>query len=149
MKLGIYKQEKLITDFFTEKQILQLHASCDCYVSTSYGEAVGLGARDALGMGNAVIAPRWGGFLEYLNEDNSWLIDGRMEPVFGQINTFPDLNTSRENWFSIDQLRLQAAMRACYENKKLRDEKRKKGMEDIKNFSYDIIGQQMKTLLSD
>lgn len=142
-----YKQEIVIVNYWNETDVLRLHSSCDCFVATSYGEAFMIPCFDALGMGKSVIAPAWGGFLEYLSHESSWLVPGRLEPTFGETNTFPDLFTARENWFSINPLDLQKVMRESYENKVLRTEKAKVGIRRAQDFSYEKVGQILKSIL--
>lgn len=146
-KISDYKKEIIILDYWSDNHIMRLHSTCDCFVSPSYGETTCLPAIDGMGMGKAVICSDFGGFKEYVSDETGWPIPGRLEPVFGQADTFPNLFTSREEWFSIDQLALQGAMREAYENKLLRNEKAAAGIKKIQQFSYENVGQKMKTLL--
>ena len=41
----------------------------DCYLTLARGEGWGIGAFDASAYGNPVVATGWGGFLEYLDDD--------------------------------------------------------------------------------
>ncbi len=58
-----------------------LHHRGDCYLTLARGEGWGIGAFDATAHGNPVIATGWGGFLEYLTDDDAYLVDHRLVPV--------------------------------------------------------------------
>jgi glycosyltransferase involved in cell wall biosynthesis len=56
-------------------------ASADCYVSLHRAEGFGLTPAESLCMGKPVIATRYGGNLDFMNDRNSWLVDYRLVPV--------------------------------------------------------------------
>lgn len=57
--------------------IYSLYKSCDIVFSASNTEGFGMCALEANALGLINIAPRYGGFLDFLNDDNSMLIDGK------------------------------------------------------------------------
>ncbi len=57
--------------------IYSLYKACDACFSASYTEAFGMTALEAQATGLINIAPRYGGFLDFLNDENSILIDGK------------------------------------------------------------------------
>lgn len=57
--------------------IYSLYKSCDACFSASHTEAFGMTALEAQATGLFNIAPRYGGFLDFLNDDNSLLIEGK------------------------------------------------------------------------
>jgi glycosyltransferase involved in cell wall biosynthesis len=59
----------------TSAQIPELMASADCYVAPSRGEGWGRPQQEAMATGKPVIATRWSGNLDFMNDDNSLLID--------------------------------------------------------------------------
>jgi glycosyltransferase involved in cell wall biosynthesis len=136
-----YPKISCITQDLPEDTILALHKSCDCFVCPSYGESWCLPAFDAAFIGNQVIASNQGGFKEYLR--TSELIRGHKDIVFGAIETFEDLFTSNERWFSADISQLAEKMRFNYESgvkpKRL----------NLDKFSYEEIGKQMKLILEE
>src|SRR5206468_1122190 len=113
-----YKQEIVLSDRYSDHEVLRIHASCDCGVFTSYGEAWCLPAFDSMAMGKTPIVPEYGGFLDYIiygKEECGWRVSGREESVYGtQHDTFPDLHTAREQWFSVDVEELRLCMREVY-----------------------------------
>jgi glycosyltransferase involved in cell wall biosynthesis len=57
--------------------IYSLYKSCDIVFTASNTEGFGMCALEANALGLINIAPRYGGFLDFLNNDNSLLIDGK------------------------------------------------------------------------
>jgi glycosyltransferase involved in cell wall biosynthesis len=137
-----YKQERVICEYWNEEGVLRLHSSGDCFVCTSSGEAWSIPTFDALGMGRSVIGPRSTGFVEYLNDDNSWLVDTHKEACFGSPG-----NSSRESWQTIDINGLRRAMREVYENSEMRKQKSRAGRKRAEDFSYEKVGKIMKEVL--
>lgn len=62
-------------------RVAGLHTRGDCYVSLSHAEGWGLGAFDAAAYGNPVVMTGWGGQLEFLDAERSFLVDYDLEPV--------------------------------------------------------------------
>jgi len=54
---------------------------CDCYVSLHRSEGFGRGPAEAMVLGKPVIATRWSGNLDFMNDSNSLLIDYTLMPV--------------------------------------------------------------------
>lgn len=145
-----YKPEIIITVDIPREDIMRLHSTCDCFVCTSHGEAWNLGLFDSMGMGKLVISSATGAMLDYIDsERNGFLVGGKMEPVFGQPETFEEFGTSRERWFDISVSALMATMRRVYE---LPHERKKtvstEARSSAKKYDYEIVGQQMKELLN-
>ena len=69
---------------WTDDQIAGLHTAGDCYVTLARGEGWGIGAFDACAYGNAVIATGWGGLLEFLRPEDSYLVTSRLVTVESQ-----------------------------------------------------------------
>lgn len=51
----------------SDEQLREVHLTSDCYVTLARGEGWGLGAFEAALVGNPVIAPKYGGFLDFLS----------------------------------------------------------------------------------
>jgi glycosyltransferase involved in cell wall biosynthesis len=65
----------IIGHYLTGHQIPQLYRACDAYVGPSYGEGWGLPYQEAMSMGLPVIATRWSGQTEFLNDDVAYMVD--------------------------------------------------------------------------
>ena len=107
-----YHSEIFMVDHITEEEMGQLHATCDCFVNTSFGEAWSIPTFDAMGYGNLVISSNTGGMKDYLTQ--GILVDGEYVPCFGADPAFLDLHTAHERWFEISIPRLQSAMRKAF-----------------------------------
>lgn len=147
LKKTRYKNEILITEDLSEEDLMRLHATCDCFVSSSYCEAACLPALDAMGMGKTPIVPSWGGFLEYIDDTVGSLIPVKMGPAFGGNGSFDFMYTAEEDWAEIDIRALGKSMREVYENEELRLKKRNAGKEKVYQFDYKTIGNLMKKAL--
>ena len=55
--------------------IYKLYRSCDAHVSTNTGEGYGLTMAESMLCGLPTIGPNYGGSLEFMNKENSWLAE--------------------------------------------------------------------------
>ena len=138
-----YKKEILIPSRLSEQELNQLHVNCNCFISTSHGEAWCRPALDALGFGKTPIVTDNTGMIDFINDSNGWVVKSHKTPVLAMNKPLAYLYTSRETWYNIDILELQRAMREAYENKALRIKKSAQGIRDIQNYSYAAIGQKL------
>lgn len=60
---------KVINGLLEQDKIEQIHAMCDCYVSFSNSEGIGLGAVEAALRNKPVILPEYGGAPDYIKSD--------------------------------------------------------------------------------
>lgn len=147
---AMYKQELLITDYVPDETILDLHYSCDCYVSTSHGEAINLGCLDAIGFCKYPIVTNTGGMRDIIN--NSLVgrtVRSQKSPVTGVYDTLDGLFTGYENWESINIYELGKEMRYVYENKKdFNDIMKRESEKRINDFSYENIGKRLLEVIN-
>lgn len=66
---------KIYSDFIEDMSFL--YRSADCLYALSHCEGFFFPALEALASGKLVIAPNWGGQLDFLNESNSLLVNGK------------------------------------------------------------------------
>lgn len=66
---------ELLTNFIPD--IESLYKSCNMIMTMSHAECFWMPGLEGMAAGNMVIAPRYGGQLDYMNDDNSLLIDGK------------------------------------------------------------------------
>jgi glycosyltransferase involved in cell wall biosynthesis len=143
-----FKKEIILTNRLSDEGMYSLHSTCDCFVSSSFGEAWCIPAFDALGFGKTPIAPGWAGFLEYLDNDVGRSVQTHQKPVYGIDETFPDLYTGNETWAEPDILDLRRAMREAFENQHSNHRKIEAGLERAYQFSYQEVGEKMRQALS-
>ena len=144
-----YSPEVIIPHRLSRSELLSLHTTCDCYVSTSHGEGWSIPAFEALCMGNQVIAGNEGGPKDFLPE--ACLIDGTYGPCTHQNPAFPFLGTGREMWFNINERIVCIAMQNAYANRNdkcLADKRRMQAREAMDAYSYYSIGKLIEQELS-
>lgn len=66
---------EVITDFLPS--MTPLYNACDIVYSVTHAECFWLPGLEGMATDNLIIAPNWGGQLEYMNSDNSLLIEGK------------------------------------------------------------------------
>ena len=141
-----YHQEVFVCDYLSEDQIFDIHNTCDCFVSASFGEAWGIPIFDAMAMGNTPICCDNGGPSDFL-KGGGILTPCREEPCFGVFDSFDDLYTAKENWYSIDINAMKKNMRQIFENSKVREDIASQGINSAYDYSYMNVGSLMKKTL--
>jgi len=68
----------MVHETLTRNEIISLTNAVDCYVSLHRSEGLGLGIVEAMYLGKPVIATRYGGNLDFMNDDNSILVNYSM-----------------------------------------------------------------------
>jgi glycosyltransferase involved in cell wall biosynthesis len=66
-----------------------LMRACDCYVSLHRAEGFGFTMPEAMLAGKPVIATRYSANLDYMNDENSLLVDQHLVPVGEDIDIYP------------------------------------------------------------
>lgn len=128
----------------SRSEILGLHARGDCFVLSHSSEGWGVPMFESMAMGNPTIATNFGGNLEFMNSENSYLINYTETPVYDMPWNFYD---GRQMWADADIGHLKKLMRYVYEN---RDEAKKiglRGRESVKRFSWESVGKKMAKAL--
>ncbi len=67
----------------------RLMASCDCYVSLHRAEGFGLTMAEAMALGKPVIATNYSGNVDFMNAENSYLIDFEIGRVGAECEIYP------------------------------------------------------------
>lgn len=137
-----FHNELLITNRLTEDQLAALHNSCDCFVTTSYGEAFCRPAAEALCNGNYLISSSNIGVLEYVEEGDADIVKCYPSPVIleqPESMALLDIYNANELWYMPDISDLRKKMRAVFENRK----KTKNSNLYIEKFSHKNIGQKI------
>lgn len=129
-----YQQEIVLPDHLSDEDIYRLHLTCDCFVTTTHGEAWSIPLFDALAMGKSAIYPR--DMFDYVPKYSGY--DNADVPVFGMTDTFSDISTSREMWMQGDIRDIGAMMRESYQGK------RNIPKQDMSKYSYANVGALMK-----
>jgi hypothetical protein len=138
----------LISRILTTSQMAALYRSVDCFVLPTRGEGWNLPVLEAMASEIPVITTAWSGHMDFLNEENSYLIKVKeLEPV-------PRLGLSTDEiylgfrWAKPDVQHLRKLLREVYENRTEAFKKAKKARESIKRLSWDAVAERMVERLS-
>lgn len=75
-KYNNHAEMEIIDTFITD--IEPLYNACDVVITMSHAECFWMPGLEAMAANKVVMAPRYGGQLDYMNDDNSILIDGKI-----------------------------------------------------------------------
>jgi glycosyltransferase involved in cell wall biosynthesis len=145
-----YKKEIIITEKLPYSDIIGLHNSCDCLVSPSYGEAFCRPVAEALCLGRTPIVTDNTGMIDYVNNDNGFVVKSSRTPVIIDQRTLSkdfDIYNANEFWYKISVYDLIDKMKMVYQmhkdNRKKLEEKRTLGISSVEQFSYTEIGNKL------
>lgn len=131
-----------------------LIARSDCYVSPHRSEGFGLTPAEAMLLGTPVIATNYGGVLEFLNEENAYLVGYTMRPVGEHAEPYPpdaewadpDLDELAERMRYVFAHREEAAARAARGGREVREwhspAAAGRSMADILRDRYEELSEQ-------
>lgn len=132
----------VITQFLSTEEIYSLHAGADCFVLPHRAEGWGMPHMEAMSFGNPVIATRFSGNVDFMNDENSYLVDCGMTPCINMDWYVKWFNGSMW-WAEADLGSLAKHMRDVYEN---REKAREVGLSGrrhiIENFNPDSSAKQ-------
>ena len=134
------------TDNLSRKAINGIHAVCDAFVLPHRGEGWGMPIHDAIMHGSHVIVTKFGGITEYLNNENSFIIDHEVRPV-RPMNWNPWYG-SYQNWAYPRLFSLKKNMRELYQNRDGFSDKLLKLEELNSKFSIESCSSNLEKLLS-
>ena len=72
---------RLYDGVFSDSEMASLHRRADCLVSPHRSEGFGLNIAEAMYFGNPAIATGYSANLDFMNDDNGYLIDYRLAPI--------------------------------------------------------------------
>ena len=143
-----YPRIFLVFGELSSAEIMRFHSTGDCFVSAHRGEGLGLPQMEAMSVGNPVISTNFGGVHEILSNENSWLIDYSLIPVFNMVH-IPFYN-GQQLWADANKEQLGNAMVEAYKDRELTAKKGKKAKKFIKdNLSFEVIGKDISKKLED
>lgn len=140
---SVAKNKVILLDFeMNENEVKNLIRCCDCFVSLHRSEGFGLGIAEAMYLGKPVIATNYSGNVDFMNAENSFLVDYKLIPVLeGQYPHFRD-----QVWADVNIPHAGYFMNKLQENPKYGTEIGDKARLSIKiNLSYLSIGLKIKT----
>jgi len=105
----------IIDEFLDKIQMLSLINACNVYISLHRAEGFGLGLLEAMFLGKPVIGTNYSGNLDFMNQDNSILIDAPLVPANTDFGPYKDV----ELWAEPDILNAASALKNLYDNPEL------------------------------
>jgi glycosyltransferase involved in cell wall biosynthesis len=73
----------------SQQELASVMAACDCYVSLHRAEGFGLTMAEAMAIGKPVIATGYSGNVDFMNSENSYLIDFAIGRVGAECEIYP------------------------------------------------------------
>ncbi|XID90875.1 glycosyltransferase family 4 protein [Paenibacillaceae bacterium WGS1546] len=145
----LFTQIFVIVEPFGEQQLIDLYSSCDAYVSVDRA-GWGMPAMEMMALGKPAIGLNWGGYTEFMNAENSILIEPEPElvPVDAKLQSERPDYYRDHRWADIRADKVGKAMRNLYEDRAKRERIGKKAAFDVHfEFSPAVIGSRIKRLL--
>ena len=148
MNIGRYPRVILIGDILSRSQLQGIHLRGDSCVGLHRGEGWGLPLFEAGLAGNPVIATGYGGNVEFMKPDNSYLVDYGMTFVSGMAS-FNPWYLGNQQWAEPNQVHASELMSHVFNNREEGTEKGRLLKEYIcNNFSWDKVASVMVDRLS-
>lgn len=139
----------LIEGHLEYADVLSLYASCDVYVSLHRSEGLGLGPMEAMSLGKAVIATGWSGNTDFMDDDNSCLVEFDLVRADLGAGTLygADIEASGVSWAEPRVAHAAALMRRLYADPALRTRLGARAASDMKLRRQDAaLGAFVATL---
>ncbi len=140
---------QVIHKYMDEEELAALHQHSNCFVQASYSEGFSLPCFDALFFGKTPIAPFSGGYKEFLNSDNSYLIDCREEFCYNGGKVHSELFDCSKTWFSPNLKTLSTQMLLAHRVDETRRAKAGRRFLDFDKFTTDTIGRKLLGVLNE
>jgi glycosyltransferase involved in cell wall biosynthesis len=135
-----------IKDNLSDERMRSLYSACDVYVSIDRGKGWDLPAMEAMAMGKPVISINWSGSTEFMNKDNSILIDPLPEnaPVDRELVTNV-ADYIGHKWARVKDEAMQNALMQVYSDKKGKERIGENAQQSIgEKFNFQAVGEIIK-----
>jgi glycosyltransferase involved in cell wall biosynthesis len=129
---GIDRQVLVLDEDLSRNEMITLISTIDCYVSLHRGEGLGLGMLEAMSLGKPVIATAYGGNTEFMNHENSMLVQYKMVKANDDYPLYKDV----KYWADPDIEQAAYYMQSMANDKNKREIYKIKSQESILN-KYD------------
>jgi glycosyltransferase involved in cell wall biosynthesis len=136
----------LVTDLLSDVEIIKLHNRGDCYISLAHSEGFGLGYFHAMASRKPTIGVGGSGNEEFMNKDNSYLVDYSWSPTIGMPHFV---------WYTCDQMWPEPNMKDAIEKLQFveanRDSAKEiglKGRKTIEKYTWDRVADTMLSQLN-
>lgn len=121
---------KLNVDNIPYKELSKFYSQADVHISTTRAEAFNLPCIETMACGIPNIVTGYGGQMDFINSDNGWFIDYKLEEVK------EDIQYEEVKWATPKLDDIKKKMRWCFEHQKEVKEKGKIAMTDAQKFTW-------------
>jgi len=135
----------IINQNMVRDEFMSMINASDCYISLHRSEGLGLGMMEAMSMGKPVIATGYGGNTDFMNDDNSLLVNYTLVPVE------PGSAPYKPGWLwaNADVSTAAEYMKRLYENKTFAEDLGKRAQQYIdthynKELFAEVLAKWMK-----
>lgn len=118
----------LIEETISKEMKDAMIASCDCYVSLHRSEGLGLTMGEAMYFGRPVIATAYSGNLDFMTEENSFLVPHTMVEIGPDAAPYP----ADKQWAEPDVERAAELMRQVFDKPEAAAQRGRRAAEDIR-----------------
>jgi glycosyltransferase involved in cell wall biosynthesis len=141
-----YLREILITEHLTDEQLGSVHETGDCFVTASHGEAFCMPLFEAMGFANLCIYPELESrqHFDFIEENIGYPVKGSLDAAFGEVHTFFELYTGREQWLQTPVFKLAETMKLVYSERNNNPKQLGLTSLTVDEHSFQTIGQRIK-----
>ncbi|GAA4148924.1 glycosyltransferase [Chryseobacterium ginsenosidimutans] len=141
-RISGFQNIKIVEKIYDKQTLYKIIRGCDAYVSLHRSEGFGLTMAEAMFFGKPVIATNYSGNLEFMNDENSFLVDFKKAKIDSSIINY-DSNTV---WSEPNVDHAAELMKQVKENSDIVKNKAVKGQETmLSDFSVKKIGEIVNT----
>jgi glycosyltransferase involved in cell wall biosynthesis len=127
----------LLTGLLPNAEMPRLYATADAFVLATRGEGWGRPYAEALSSACPVIATRWSGHLDFLTDENSYLVDCRLVPTPRTVDV--ELYAGHR-WAEPDVDHLRAQMRHVFTHREEARQRAERGRAlMVKHWDWDVV----------
>ncbi|OAB40777.1 glycosyl transferase family 1 [Paenibacillus glacialis] len=134
-----------------------MYTRAQAFVLPTRGEGVGLPFLESLASGTPVIATGWGGQMDFLTSNNSFLLPYKLRNPALSMNSqhaisrrFRELFAQKgQRWAEVDVRSLKQKMRLAYNNPLLCEAKGHQGRQDVLKLTWDRAGISLKQAIEE
>jgi len=154
-RLNIHKSSapiQIITGHLKAKSLRSIYARGHAFVLPTRGEGVGLPFLESMACGLPVITTGWGGHMDFITSNNSFLVDYTLSPPVNSMNRKSSISRQFRHlfsekgqlWAEADIGSLRRQMRKAYENPLLCKMKGQRARRDALKLSWNHAGLSLK-----
>jgi hypothetical protein len=117
----------IVDGYWSTEDLADLYASCDAYVSLHRAEGLGLTMARAMALGKPAIATGWSGNLDFMDADNSFLVNYELVPIPQSVGPY----RVGQLWAEPSIEHAAKLMREVFENPTLASQKGARAQRDL------------------